>query len=794
MSRTVNELYAFGEFTLDPAKRRLLRDQETVALAPKVLDTLVALVEGRGRVMEKDELMREVWGATIVEEVGLAKNISLLRKALGEGLGEHRFIVTVPGRGYRFVADVSVVPANGGPANSVPANGIAPEETGQAADAADAVNDRGAVEVSAPPARPWTRQPRIAAGIGLTVLVVALSLGASAWWFRGRTQPPALTDRDTILLANFVNRTGDAIFDGTLRQALAAQLEQSPFFDLFSDVSARERLRMLGFPPEAGLSAEAAREICRREGLQAFVSGTIAPLGSHYAIMLDAIDHNGDVLAREQTEAVRREDVLTALAAAARGLRQRLGESLHSIARFRGDLTTSSLEALKAQQQGTRLANRGEAREAIKAFQAAIALDPNFAAAYMGLALAWSNLQQRTPATQAVERAYALRDHASEWERLRITENYYLIATGELDKLIDALELHRRTYPRDAKPYAALAAAYLRAGRSENAVAAAREALDRKPGIGAAISTNLARGLLRLNRFDELRRELDHATQQLKYDTDYLWNLVYTEAFVRGDAERMQRVVAHQNTRSTAYLTSSWQANAAAFAGQRRHAEELSRQVLALASRNEGEGSAMRAFGQIALRAAILGDCSRAKASATQVLESTNDDSGAWQTPLALVLCGDAARAQAAVDAQVREHPKDTVLNAIWKPVIVGALELQRGNPEKTIALLEGTTRYEAAAEFWPQHLRGLAYLRLRKDREAAAEFRKIIGARGQGALSPLYPLAHLHLARALSASGDAAGAHESYQQFFALWKDADADLPMLLEAKREAQANRVGS
>lgn len=793
MSKPVNDLYVFGEFTLDPVRRLLRRDQETVALPPKAIDTLVALVEGRGQVMEKDELMRQVWGDAIVEEVGLAKNISVLRKALGESLGEHRFIVTVPGRGYRFVADVSLAPVRSAAAGDLVVetrsiSRIASEETIElTVNAADALTSSQRVLPGAP-VRHWVRRPRVALGIAIAVLALA-ALGASTSWRYFKPQP-ALTDRDVILLADFVNKTGDPIFDDTLRQGLAAQLEQSPFFNLFPEARVRQRLRLIGQPPESGVTREAAQEICRREGLKAFVTGGIAPLGSHYALTLEAVDHNGNVLAREQTEAAGREEVLGALADAARRLRERLGESLGSIARFEGESTTSSLEALKAHTGAATLANSGRPREAIPQFETAIRLDPNFATAYMGLGLAYSNLRQRALATKAIEQAYAMRDRASEWERLRITQFYYAIVTGEADKLIETLEQQRSTYPRDALPYAGLSMAYARAGQSENAVTAAREAIRLNPNVGATTHANLAASLMRLNRFDELRQAVDHATEELRYDSESLWRPSFYEAFVRGDTARQQAIADRMSARqATAHVVLAWQAAAATFTGHRARAQELYKQAIDLAGRNDVEESSASVLGQAALQSAIFGHCPEASTTAAQAMAFDDNEQAVRQSGIALALCGESARAQAAMDVMSRHYPKDTIVNDVWRPVIGAAVALQRDDAAAALALLKGTARYEVVAEYWPQRLRGLAYLRLGQPADAVIEFRKILDARGFAPVSVLYPLAHLGLARAAAALGDAAQARQSYQEFLTLWRDADADLPMLLDAKREAEA-----
>jgi len=799
MSSPINNLYEFGSFRLDTEERTLLQEGKPLTLTPKDYEILLALVERSGRITEKDELIQKVWPDTFVGEENLARHVSTLRKTLGENSGEPKYIETIPKRGYRFVAEVRTIPVEGAESadlavetHSLPRI-VTEEEVIEPAvvtlnDSQDKLPATHLEAGSAPRSRslpPPIRHSGRRIGIGLAFLSAPLLAGALLLYYFYFHRQPVLTDKDTILLADFANTTGDPVFDGTLRQGLAAQLEQSPFLSLFPDTRVGQALRLMGRSPDERLTSETAREICRRQGLKAMVGGAIAPLGSHYVITLEAGDHNGEVVAREQVEAESKEQVLRALAQAANRLRERLGESLGSIEMFKGELTTSSLEALKADTQGRELASRGKWREAIPLYKLATELDPDFAMAYLGLAVSHYNLRQRRPAAVYMEKAYASRDRVSEWERLRITHHHYRTVTGETDKSIEALNLHKQTYPRDFVPHASLSTAYNRTGQFEKAVAAAREAIRLNP-ITSSTHANLAVALLRLDRYDEAVEVSKRALEELKLDNDRLHGVNYHVAFIRGDAATMKRLVNALSGKPNEHAALGWQSGAAAFAGQWARAREFARRGIDLAARGDANEMAAQYAAQVSLNAALFDQRAQARAAAAQTLALERSQLYIPQAALTLALCGETTEARSLIDEMIKEYPKDSLINSLWLPVIRAATELEGGNAGAAIDLLQLPGHYEAAAEFWPQYLRGRAYLKLNRAGEAAAEFRKILDHRGQAPLSVLYPLAHLGLARAEALSGDAAKARQSYQDFLALWKDADVDLLALIEAKKE--------
>ena len=625
-------------------------------------------------------------------------------------------------------------------------------------------------------------------GFAVTGAVVFALALATVGYFLIARRTAALTDKDTILLADFVNTTGDAVFDGTLKQGLAVQLGQSPFLNLFSDTRVRQTLRLMGRSPDERVTAEVGREICQRQGLKALITGSITSLGSHYVLTLEALNsQSGEVLAREQVEAESKEQVLKTLSQAAINLREKLGESLNSLQRFDAPLevTTSSLEALKAYSLASDQSNRGKWLEAMEHYKHALELDPNFASAYSGLAVSYANTGQPKLAAESVAKAYPLRDRVSEVEKLRISSFYYFYVTGELEKYIEVLELYKQTYPRDERPYINLSVAYDRIGQWEKSAEEAGEAIRINPHT-VAPHGNLARALMRLNRYDESLAVLNRAFQQLKLDSEPMHTWVYNIAFIRSDAATMKHEVESLSGKQNEYIALDWQTNSASFAGQWRLAQDFSRRSIDLAAHNNAKEVAAQYVAEGALRAAVFGQCAQTKSAAVQALSFEHNQVSLTRSSLALALCGEVAQAQSLVDELAKQYPQFTIVNDIWLPPIRAALELHRNNAAQALTGLQAASRYEAAGEFWPQYVRGLANLKLGKGPEAAVEFQKIVEARSLAPMSALYPLAHLGLARAAALQGDAAKARKAYQDFFALWKDADGDIPVLIEAKKE--------
>ena len=626
-------------------------------------------------------------------------------------------------------------------------------------------------------------QHKLALSLVAATLVLII-LGVMLWSWR---QHATLTDRDTILLADFNNVTGDAVFDGTLKQALAVQLGQSPFLDIFSEERVREALRFMGRSPDDRVTREIGREICQRQGLKALLVSSIASLGNRYLITLEAVNaQTGDVIASEQIQAETKDQVIPVLGEAAVKLREELGESLQSIQKFDAPIeqgTTSSLDALKAFSLGVEQQLNGRYLEAIPFLKRATELDPNFALAYARMSSMYHNTRQFDLAAAASEKAFALRERVSERERFYISGAYYDNVTGELEKYLETLEFWKRTYPRDASPQNNLAVKYNELGQFEKALEAAREASRLNPNSASGYS-QIATALLGLNREAEAREIILQAQSQ-KLDTTSMRRILYRVAFIQGDTASMKQQTDWMTGKPDEYAAHGWQSEAAAFAGQLRRARELSQRAFELAEGRDLKDVAAQIAVGGATRDALFGDCTQVKVETSKALALTNNPITTINAANALATCKEFGQAQSIIGELPRRFPSDTLLNKVLLPLVQARIEFEKGNAAQAIQLLESTRPYEGYAMFQIAYLRGQAFLSLQKGTEAAAEFQKIIDHRGSQATSPVYVLAHWGLARALIISGDSR-ARQAYQDFLALWKDADPDLPILQEIKNE--------
>jgi serine/threonine protein kinase/tetratricopeptide (TPR) repeat protein len=630
------------------------------------------------------------------------------------------------------------------------------------------------------------RHQRAATIIGLAVLLFAGTAGYFAF-FR---KTALLTDKDTILIADFVNNTGDAVFDGTLKQALAAQLAQSPFLNIFGDQRTRDALRFLGRSPDERVTRDLAREICQRQGLKAFLTGSISGVGSHYVMMVEAVNaQTGDALAREQVEADSKEQVIKRLGEASTSLRQELGESLASIQKFDAPIeqaTTSSLDAFKAYSIGLDHHLKGFYIEAIPFYRRAIELDPDFAIAYARLATVCANTGQRDLATEAAQKAYNLRDRVSEREKFYITAvSYYGLVTREREKYIETLELWRRTYPNDPIPHIQLSNLYVGdALLLDKAMAEAREAIRLNPNA-ASPRDNLAVAFIELNRFDEAREVYRQALEQ-KLDSTFIRSGLYSIAFVKGDPAAMKQQIDWWTGRTDEHNAQAWQAEVAVFSGQLRKARELNQRAVESAlGHKQNDGAAQLLAVQMQTES-LLGNCDRVNALASKAFGISRVTATVQTASAAFALCGDADRAQPLMDEISKRFPNDTLVNIVYWPLNHALIATHRGDPARAVQLLEPALRYEIVGNFWPQYFRGQALLKLHKGAEAAAEFQKIIDHRGWAPRSTLYPLAYVGLAQATALAGETSKARKAYQDFFTLWKDADPDIPILLAAKKD--------
>lgn len=625
-------------------------------------------------------------------------------------------------------------------------------------------------------------------GASVIAALFVVLVGAAVFFYYNRAQ--ALTDKDTVLLADFANSTGEAVFDGTLKQALAVQLGQSPFLNIFPDDRVREALRFMGRSPDDRVTRDIAREICQRQGIKALLAGSISSLGTHYVVTLEALNaHSGESIAREQAEADSKEQVLSSLGKAALALREKLGESLSSIKKHDVPIeqaTTSSLEALKAYAMGNEERLKGNSDEAVKFYKRAIELDSNFATAYARIAVFHGNRGELEEAQPYAQKAFDLRDRVSERERFYITEKYCAYVLGDLDKTVETLQTWARLYPNDFIPHNNLALNFMYFGRYEEALKEALEAVRLSPSATSA-RENLIGCFIALDRFDEAGEALDKL-RALYPDSATVHFTNHELAFIRGDQAAMEREVQWAQGNSFEGEATETRGSAAAASGQLKKAEELRRRALDLFKSQDRIDNAAQTLIGLAFRQAAFGKCPEAKANTATALGLHKGRITITGAATVYAECGDATRSLALLDEALKLYPKDTPTVQMIAPYIRAQVERLRGNSAQALELLESVRRYDLGliGGVANNHLRGQLYLDQRRGPEAAAEFQKIIDHRGVDPMSGIRPLAHLGLARAAAMSGDIPKSRTSYQNFFAMWKDADADLPVLIQAKKE--------
>ena len=626
--------------------------------------------------------------------------------------------------------------------------------------------------------------------IGIATAAVASAVLVAVTFYWRSTKAHALTAKDTIVLADFANTTGDAVFDDALRQGLSAQLAQSPFLNVLPTNRVQDTLRLMGRPASERLTQDTAREVCVRTESKALLAGSIASLGSHYAISIAAANcQTGDLLAQEQAEAANKEEVLGALGKAATQLREKLGESLNSIQKFNTPIeqaTTSSLEALKAYSVGFNLQTSAGDAQALPSYKRAVELDPNFAVAHADLGLVYGNIGETKLSEEYLRKAFELRDRVSDVERFRITSLYYAYVTGDLEKENETYELWTHAYPRDPFPHHDLAVNYADFGQFDKAVSEYQTARQLDPRNALTLG-NLCMVYGWMSRFDEAKTILEEAR---KHNQDHL-NLEkcsYRLAFHQNNTPEMEHAVAWSVGRpgdegEMLNLESATQT----YFGHLKAARDLQRRARDSELRNRLNEVAANTVAMGALREALVGNVqfSRRDVSAAIATGERVDDIAA----LTLAILGDASRAQKLADSLAKRRPSDTTVQRLELPVIRASISLTNGKAGDAIEALRNTapfgthTYHEVyCLPYWS----GLAYLRAGQGAAAAEQFHELLNHRETLSNAPLLPLAQLGLARSYILTRDTAKARTAYQDFLALWKDADPDIPILQQAKAE--------
>jgi DNA-binding winged helix-turn-helix (wHTH) protein/tetratricopeptide (TPR) repeat protein len=774
-------VFSFADFTLDLRARELRRNGIRLKLPGQPFAVLAMLLAHPGEVVTREELRAHLWQKETFVDFDHSLNVAInkLRETLCDSAEQPRFIETIPRTGYRFIGPV-IEPAaeENGKEREEDSTGVAKtEETGTGT----VLRKRWRVVVAA------------------AVIAPALVLAGYLHFRRA----PKLTNKDTIVLADFANTTGDPVFDDTLRQGLVVQLEQSPFLNLISDDRIQQVLKLMAKPADARLTPEVTREICERTASAAVLDGSVANLGSQYVLTLRAKDcRTGDILDEEQAQAAKKEDVLNALSQIASRFRTRVGESLATVKSHDKPLaeaTTPSLEALKAYSEGWQVSFSSGSAASVPFFKRAIEIDPKFPSAYAALGRMYGDIGESALSAKNIGKAYELRDRASDQERFFISLNYDLQVTGNLEKAQQTCDLWMQVYPRAWMPHALLSGGvYPQMGKYEKSVEEAKIAIGVDPDFSIGYGL-LAASYRALERTGEAETILQRATER-KLDIPDFHVQRYVIAFLKGDKTGMDREAAQPRDKPG---VDDWMYNAegfvSAYSGHLEEARKMSRLATNLA-RNEGRQDTQALYETDAgIREALFGNVSMATRRAAEALELSKSRDVEYGAAFARALSGDSSRSQLLIDDLSKRFAQDTVVQFTYLPALRALLALRRGHPANAVEMLQTANPYEGgtpsdggsefllgAGNLYPAYVRGLAYLAAHQGAEAAAEFEKIVDHRGIVACDPIGALARLQLGRASAMSGDRSKATSAYKDFLALWKYADPDIPILKQAQAE--------
>src|SRR6266853_6786284 len=817
---------SFQSFRLDTANQRLWRGPERVAIPPKPYDMLRYLVENPGRLVTHDELLEKLWPEIYVNPELIRKYILDIRKILGDRPDKPEFIETVTKRGYRFIAPVidesATPPPELGTQNRDAESGRSASVSSGSAAVEREVGSHVTPQPLLSQSSPLPGVPSSSTGVKVAevpgtsgrlwkILIPATAIFVAAiggwFYFRSHRTATALTEKDTILLADFDNKTRDAVFDDTLKTALDISLRQSPFLHVLPESEVAKTLQLMTRPADTKLTPEVARDLCQRAGSKAYIGGKIGSLGSQYVLGLKAVNcRSGDTLAEEQVTAPSKEKVLDALGEAASKLRGELGESLatvHKVDVPLSEATTSSLEALQAYSLGVKAADEKGYAAALPYHQRAIQLDPNFALGYLSVGDDYHNLGEPGRASEYYTKAFQLRGHASEGEKLTIAANYYSSVTGELDKAAQTYQEAIESYPRRAGAYSNLGLVYGEQGQYEKAAEVTRQAVRVAPDTN--FYDNLANYALALQRFDEVRQTI-HEAQARKLDNFVLHSALYALAFLGSDsaaiAEQQKWFAGKPEENSGLALASDTEA----YGGHLGKAREQTKRAVDSAIRADSKENGAIFQAIAAQREAAFGNVAEARQSAAEALKLAHASQDVEvESALAFAMGGDTARAESLAQDLGKRYPVDTQMQSLWLPAIQAQLALDRKNPTAAVNDLQAATSPLELGQIsfvanisclYPTYVRGEAYLAAGQGSAAATEFQKILDHSGIVWNCWTGALAHLGVARAnvlqartsQGADADAARvrALAAYKDFLALWKDADPDIPILKQAKAE--------
>ena len=752
----------FGIFELDLESGELRKAGVRLKLQKQPFLVLKILLQHPGEIVTREELCSEIWPAdTFVDfDKSLNTAINKLRDALGDTSGSPRYIETIPRRGYRFIAPVT---------------------------------GNSQVAVAAPPAPIRARRLRWQI---LTATAALLVMAAGAiLYFRSTHRP---LEKGTIMIDGFVNRTGDPVFDDTIRQGLAVQLEQSPMLRVVAEEQVQDTLKMMGQAVGGELTAAVAREVCQRTNAAVFLHGSIALIGSQYDLVLQAADcTTGDLVVSADARAQDKNQVLDAVSKLATEMREKLGESLSSVRRYNTPLaaaTTPSLAALRCYTQGVQAQNNQfDYKESISWFQKAIELDPNFAMAYWSAGEAYGDLGETSSAKEYVRRAFELRDPVSQREKWLIEGNYYYHVVGDILKARRSFELLANLYPDSQYAHDSLADIAEMLGDYQLGLSEYLAAL-RIPPQSSVFYRDAVNSYLALDRVDEAMAEMKNA-RTAGLDAN-LSAIRYSIAFYRGDNPGMaQEIAAATGKPGIEDLVFELDADTAAYFGQLGKARELSERAADSAERSAGKEISAQYYAASAVREALFGEPDRAKQQAMIAQRYISDRDIAYGVALAVAYAGDLRQAETLTEEFAKNVPEDTIAQCNYLPTLRAKLALAHAHPEQAITVLAPARSCELGlpgysyynwANLYPVYLRGEAYLAAQSSAQAAAEFQKILAHRGIVLNEPIGALAHLELGRAYALSGDKQKARDAYREFLSLWKDADSDIPVFQQAKSE--------